>query len=134
VSVEGRGDGPKTVPLIEPIDIYYCPSSKLGLHNKFKSPVSQLALYFFEFYLNGFIAQWNRLAEGYELSRGLITADLKLDREAAADYYRSQDRNRLDLHFYLICWDKLDKWLPYDLLVGLDCLTALGYGQDRRLG
>jgi hypothetical protein len=54
--------------------------------------------------------------------------------ERGAEYYLEHE-----LH---VQGDRYDPWYRfhwpvhyyYDLLVGLDCLTALGYGSDRRLG
>ena len=52
------------------------------------------------------------------------TAEYYLERElhSQGDEYEPWYRFHWPVHYY------------YDLLVGLDCLTALGYGQDRRLG
>jgi hypothetical protein len=52
------------------------------------------------------------------------TAEYYLDRELhlQGDRYEPWYRFHWPVHYY------------YDLLVGLDCLTALGYGEDRRLG
>ena len=52
------------------------------------------------------------------------TAEYYLERELhqQGDRYEPWYRFHWPTHYY------------YDLLVGLDCLTALGYGQDRRLG
>ena len=52
------------------------------------------------------------------------TAEYYLDRELhrQGDRYEPWYRFHWPVHYY------------YDLLVGLDCLTALGYGTDRRLG
>jgi len=52
------------------------------------------------------------------------TAEYYLERELhqQGDRYEPWYRFHWPIHYY------------YDLLVGLDCLTALGYGKDRRLG
>ena len=77
---------------------------------------------------------WEGLAAFAAYPRSKWTPAMKSCVERAAEFYLERElheqgeryepwhRFHWPVHYY------------YDLLVGLDCLTALGYGEDRRLG
>jgi len=77
---------------------------------------------------------WEGLGAFAAYPRAKWTASMQACVERAAEYYLERElhlqgeayepwyRFHWPVHYY------------YDLLVGLDCLTALGYGDDRRLG
>jgi hypothetical protein len=77
---------------------------------------------------------WEGLAAFAVYPKELWTKPMQLVVDRTAEYYLERE-----LH---VQGDHYDPWYRfhwpthyyYDLLVGLDCLTALGYGQDRRLG
>jgi hypothetical protein len=77
---------------------------------------------------------WEGLGAFAAYPRSKWTASMKGCVERSAEYYLERE-----LH---IQGDRYEPWYRfhwpvhyyYDLLVGLDCLTALGYGDDRRLG
>jgi hypothetical protein len=77
---------------------------------------------------------WEGLGAFAAYPRAKWTAAIQACVERSAEYYLEHE-----LH---IQGERYEPWYRfhwpvhyyYDLLVGLDCLTALGYGQDRRLG
>jgi hypothetical protein len=77
---------------------------------------------------------WEGLGAFAAYPRSKWTASMKGCVERSAEYYLERE-----LH---VQGDRYEPWYRfhwpvhyyYDLLVGLDCLTALGYGDDRRLG
>jgi hypothetical protein len=81
------------------IDDYFYPSGSLAEGWKFKSQKARAAWILFRLYLNGTITQWNRMAENADSSRKDM-GNLQV-----------WCRNQIDLHFYLICWDKMHKYL-----------------------
>jgi hypothetical protein len=83
------------------IDAYIVPDLQVGDGRRFKSPVARAAFRFFRDYLNGAITQWNRLVEAENANRLL----------GGGGDGRAFDQARIDLHFYLICWDKMHKYL-----------------------
>ena len=76
---------------------------------------------------------WEGLAALAAYPRSKWTAPMTACAERGAEYYLERE-----LHLQ---GERYEPWYRfhwpvhyyYDLLVGLDCLTALGYGQDRRL-
>jgi len=77
---------------------------------------------------------WEGLGAFAAYPRSKWTAPMQACVDRAAEYYLDRE-----LH---VQGDRYEPWYRfhwpvhyyYDLLVGLDCLTALGYGHDRRLG
>jgi hypothetical protein len=77
---------------------------------------------------------WEGLGAFAAYPRSKWTAAMNSCVERSAEYYLERE-----LHLQ---GDRYEPWYRfhwpvhyyYDLLVGLDCLTALGYGRDRRLG
>jgi len=77
---------------------------------------------------------WEGLGAFAAYPRSKWTAPMQACVERGAEYYLERE-----LHLQ---GDRYEPWYRfhwpvhyyYDLLVGLDCLTALGYGDDRRLG
>jgi hypothetical protein len=77
---------------------------------------------------------WEGLGAFAAYPRSKWTASMQACVERSAEYYLEHE-----LH---VQGERYEPWYRfhwpvhyyYDLLVGLDCLTALGYGQDRRLG
>lgn len=77
---------------------------------------------------------WEGLGAFAAYPREKWTAAMKGCVERAAEYYLDRELHRQG--------DRYEPWYRfhwpthyyYDLLVGLDCLTALGYGNDPRLG
>ncbi len=91
------------------IDYYYYASARISVAAKVASPVFRLALYYVEFYLNGLILQWNRMVDEDARHAELMKADIMSNVEAAKAFSQCVDRFWLDTHFYLICWDKINK-------------------------
>jgi hypothetical protein len=79
------------------------------------------------FYLNGTILQFNRMVEDLNESNRLmsnprVTTDLSTQQELS----RSHERYEMDIHFYLVCWDKLAKFYGlYERLWNRPVLTAV---------
>ena len=77
---------------------------------------------------------WEGLGAFAEYPRGKWTSGMRTVVERTAEYYLERELHQQG--------DRYEPWYRfhwpthyyYDLLVGLDCLTALGYGNDRRLG
>ncbi len=77
---------------------------------------------------------WEGLGAFAVYPRRRWTSGMKAVVERTAEYYLERELHRQG--------DRYEPWYRfhwpthyyYDLLVGLDCLTALGYGNDRRLG
>jgi hypothetical protein len=64
----------------------------------------------FAWYLNGAIIQWNRLALDMNRALKFWDANSRVPRHMADAFNRRNSALAyLDLHFYLICWDKMDK-------------------------
>ncbi len=75
---------------------------------KVKSTSSLHAIQYFEQYLNGIILQWNRIATAtYQSTRPPVAG--------SRAWVRFSHQEELDFHFYLICWDKVNK--HFDKLV-----------------
>ncbi len=77
---------------------------------------------------------WEGLGAFAEYPREKWTNAMKGVVEQAAEYYLERELHRQGERYepwYRFHWPT---HYYYDLLVGLDCLTALGYGGDRRLG
>jgi len=92
------------------------------------SPFSTTILGHLEFYINGLIVQWNRIqsdeaessrrrsayprtleeAEAYVQERSKMGTAKRLE-EAKLDF-QLKERFILDVHFYLVCWDKVNKY------------------------
>jgi hypothetical protein len=77
---------------------------------------------------------WEGLGAFAEYPRSKWTPEMKATVERTAEYYLERELHRQG--------EPYEPWLRfhwpthyyYDLLVGLDCLTALGYAKDPRLG
>ena len=77
---------------------------------------------------------WEGLGAFAVYPRKMWTSGMKTAVERAAEFYLERELHQQG--------DRYEPWYRfhwpthyyYDLLVGLDCLTALGYGNDRRLG
>jgi hypothetical protein len=77
---------------------------------------------------------WEGLAAIAAYPRPKWTPAMKACVEQAAEYYLEHELHQQGARYepwYRFHWPV---HYYYDLLVGLDCLTALGYGQDPRLG
>jgi hypothetical protein len=99
------------------------PGLRANISGGLKSSAGRAALYAIEFYTTGLIIQWRRIVETMDESFRAIEKDedepaqisalLKPIREM--EEMRRRDLVQLDLHFFLICWDKLDKcWSVLD--------------------
>ena len=74
--------------------------------------VSRSTLYRVEFYVNGLIVQYNRMVDDLKDSaQVMLDADPTKNIEASKIHSQFSDRFALDFHFYLICWDKVNKHL-----------------------
>ena len=92
------------------INWYYYPSLRISV-TQTEERAFRSALLYFEVYLNGLVTQWNRLVEEREYNDELMMQkDLMKDIEAGRAFSQIGDRIQLDLHFYLICWDKINKY------------------------
>jgi hypothetical protein len=89
--------------------------------------LSKSALRFIEFYTNSLIVEWNRIMEDNEnhwkiMENFNVMKDIKAGRISA----QWSDRLDLDIHFYLICWDKINKY--FDVLQrnesGNECIKS----------
>lgn len=105
---------PRTAPRYEPIDYYLFgslsePSLRWLLA---RSRRSWEALYLIRLYLNAVIGQWNRIVGG--LNERLRADELlrpgPQPPAVAASLQRTGEQIGLDIHFYLIGWDKLAKF------------------------
>lgn len=96
----------------QPINWYYFPSVRLRV-TRHLGQVSRLSLYCVEFYANGLIVQWNRIIDDLRTRDQLLDEgyDLKSNIEASRAFAQFGDRLSLDIHFYLVCWDKINKYL-----------------------
>jgi hypothetical protein len=104
---------PSSSPVVlQEINLYYYPGPRIAVSGKLKSRTARVMLLHLETYLNGLITEWNRLAqstnESFRLS--IEGADLGSDPDAQARNFRLKNLAELDVHFYLICWDKIDKF------------------------
>jgi hypothetical protein len=76
---------------------------------------------------------WEGLGALAAYPRSKWTAGMQACAERSAEYYLERELHQQGERYepwYRFHWPV---HYYYDLLVGLDCLTALGYGQDRRL-
>jgi hypothetical protein len=96
---------------LEKINLHYYATMRISISEKFRSDIARSALYYVEHYLNGLITQWNRIADEMEASTQLMRLNLQHDRAAAAVFTQMSDREDFDTHFFLICWDKVHKFL-----------------------
>lgn len=97
---------------LQKINLHYFASMRISVSDKFRSATARNALYYVEHYLNGLIDQWNRIADDMEGTLRLQReSDLKVDRMAASAFSQLADRTDFDVHFFLTCWDMLDKFL-----------------------
>jgi hypothetical protein len=95
---------------IEPINFHFYSSLRISVATRFKSTTARNALYLVEFYVNGLVVQWNRIADDMNLANRIQwSGEISTNVDAAKAFVQLQDRFRLDIHFYLICWDKIDK-------------------------
>jgi hypothetical protein len=79
---------------------------------KFRSTPSRTAYYTFRRFLEATKIQWNRIAEEHnEMMRLAPLSNPQTNPGPALSFSRVSELLFLDLHFYLICWDKMDKYL-----------------------
>ncbi len=97
------------MPGLEPINFYYYPSMRIDATLSIKSWVFRTALYWVEVYVNGLVLQWNRMVDETTMGGMLMHEDLMSNVEAAKVSHQFSDHLRLDIHFFLICWDKVHK-------------------------
>ena len=105
----GRREGEPNSELPEPINWYYYPSVRIGT-TKTLNWVSRSTMYWLEKYVNGLIVQFNRLLGDWVATWEAQKGDLMKDAERAKAFHQWSERQSLDIHFYLICWDKVDKF------------------------
>lgn len=96
---------------LERINLHYYASIRVSISERFRSPIARYALYHVEHYLNGLITQWNRIADDMDASAQLSKTDLVRDKVAASIYSQIGNQEDVDVHFFLICWDKIHKFL-----------------------
>jgi hypothetical protein len=96
---------------LEKINLHYYASIRIEISEKFRTPTARQALYYVEHYLNALIVQWNRIADDLQATSELMNADLLHDRAAASVLLQFSDRTDFDIHFFLISWDKIQKFL-----------------------
>ncbi|GEM_PF-1601666 len=113
-------------PPPEYINWHFYPSIRIGV-TQHLNRTSRSTLRHVEFYVNGLIVQWNRIVDDLKESRRLMGLDLTRDALAAKVYSQLNDRLELDIHFYLICWDKIDKHLEkfVDSEGGSECIGVI---------
>ncbi len=92
-----------------PIDYHYYPSVRIAATQAVASSAFRSALYYVEVYLNGLIIEWNRMVGDDVLHSDLMKQDITSNVEAAKAFSQAVDRLWLDIHFYLVCWDKINK-------------------------
>jgi len=98
------------LPHFEPIDRHYYPSVRIAATAKVvESKVFRIALYWLEFYVNALVLQWNRMGESLTSREAMLRGNLVSRPQGAKAFSQLGDRLTLDIHFYLICWDKIKK-------------------------
>lgn len=81
-----------------------------SVSNRLLSQASVFALINLESYVNGLILQWNRTMTEEEAHTRIMTSGLlSSNRQLQEDMIRLRTTSSLDIHFYLICWDKVNK-------------------------
>jgi hypothetical protein len=106
------GGPPRPQTRLTEIHLTEIESPRVPAPQKFRSNSSRTAYYGFRQYLRAAQTQWNRVAEAHnETQRLLATPGFASDDEAVRAQQRISERLFLDLHFYLVCWDKMDKYL-----------------------
>jgi hypothetical protein len=112
---------------VEPINFHFYSSLRISVRDRFRSAAARSALYHVETYVNGLVVQWNRMAEDVALSSRIMeTENLMENVEAAKVDSQLGDRFQLDIHFYLICWDKIQKHLAlFDRSQGDSVISAI---------
>lgn len=97
---------------VEPINFHFYSSLRISIAAHFRSGTAKSAIYLVEFYVNGLVVEWNRIAESISASNKLMLGGAAASNdEAARILVQVQHRFILDTHFYLICWDKIEKHL-----------------------
>jgi hypothetical protein len=102
---------PQAKPGMQRVDVHFYPSLRIAVTQRFRNERARGALYHTEVFLNGLITQWNRLADMNNRLQNLIAKLSPSDPQVLGELSQLQDIRALDVHFYLICWDKLDKFL-----------------------
>jgi hypothetical protein len=94
------------------VDVQFNRHLRLSLNDKFRTEGAKSALAFAELYLNGMVTQWNRLAQGTnELNRLMWDLSRRTDPELARARTRVSTQIQVDVHLYVICWDKVANFL-----------------------
>jgi hypothetical protein len=97
--------------IAEPLDFYIYPDIRGNVAGRMKSLVASQALYQVEVYVNGLVTQWNRICEDVNTTFTIMAEPSSVPHaDAVKSQLRASDLGDLDTHFYLICWDKLDKF------------------------
>jgi len=92
------------------------PGLRVQVSGGLRTSAGKAALYGIEFYTTGLILQWRRIVETadqtfreMEEAAHVPTPDHRPPFIKEIEGSRRRDLVELDLHFFLICWDKLDK-------------------------
>ena len=75
---------------------------------KASSHVSIEILTTLQSYNNGLVVQWLRMMDDLEQMRGAVTEDGKVILD---DHMAAQKQLEMDIHFFIICWDKVKKFM-----------------------
>ena len=108
-------------PRFEPIDRHFDPLARISLDKGIDSKAFSSALFNLEFYLSGLVTQWNRIVEDEceEAERMMkefprfakgTPPDIETFRSSFKESEQLIRRLYLDVHLYLICWDKIHKF------------------------
>lgn len=106
------------------INFHFDPMRRMNAESKsgIKSKAFGHALWQLEFYLEGLITQWNRIVEDIDLQSDALRHRVLTFKAGSvpqtfedfkADFQLTQENHNrlyLDIHLYLICWDKVRKF------------------------
>lgn len=68
-------------------------------------------MYHLENYVNGLVLQWNRIGDDNMRHQALSwSGALMSNDDVARAFAQYSNRIMLDIHFYLVCWDKANKY------------------------
>jgi hypothetical protein len=108
---EPKGNLPLPPPIAR-VNAYFNPSLRISIRSKFASEKAKHTLHLAEVYINGLIVQWNRISEDMDALNFLTFKENPLSSaEDKNAWWQFHQRYSLDIHFYLICWDQIEKHL-----------------------
>ena len=95
--------------VLEKINLHYYPSLRISISDRFRTPLARESLYYVEHYLNGLILQWNRIAD--DLAQSFRSLEIDDTPARVAIQSQVEDHTDYDVHFLLICWARIQKFL-----------------------